>query len=39
VLTPDVAPLPLDLTVRTRVVGARDEEMADRLAGLLWPSG
>jgi myo-inositol-1(or 4)-monophosphatase len=37
VLTPDVASLPLDLDARTRVVAARDERMAARLAGLLWP--
>jgi myo-inositol-1(or 4)-monophosphatase len=37
VLTPDVAALPLDLEARTRVVAARDHEMASRLAGLLWP--
>jgi myo-inositol-1(or 4)-monophosphatase len=38
VLTPDVSPLPLDLITRTRIVGARDAEMAMRLAGLLWPA-
>ncbi len=39
VLTPDVAALPLDLTARTRVVAARDEEWTGRLADLLWPAG
>jgi len=37
VLTPDVPALPLDLESRTRIVGARDSEMAERLATLLWP--
>jgi myo-inositol-1(or 4)-monophosphatase len=31
--------MPLDLQTRARVVAARDEEMAGKLAGLLWPSG
>ncbi len=35
--TPDLAPLPLDLASRTRIVAARDRDMAARLAGLLWP--
>jgi len=39
VTTPDRTPLPLDLNARTRIVAARDEEMATRLAGLLWPDG
>ncbi|HEY0388009.1 MAG TPA: inositol monophosphatase family protein [Gaiellales bacterium] len=39
VLTPDAAALPLDLESRTRIVAARDPEMAHRLSGLLWPDG
>jgi len=39
VATPDLAPLPLDLASRTRIVAARDGDMAARLAGLLWPDG
>jgi myo-inositol-1(or 4)-monophosphatase len=39
VATPDLAPLPLDLASRTRIVAARDGDMTARLAGLLWPDG
>ena len=36
---PDAPRLSLDLTARTRAVAARDEEQAQRLAGLLYPAG
>ena len=39
VATLDMAPLPLDLSSRTRIVAARDGDMAARLASLLWPAG
>ena len=36
VLLPDVPALPLDLATRSRVVAARDEAMAQRLASLIY---